>query len=408
MKKNSSLAILLLIVCIDIIGLGLVLPLFAPMLFGKDFSLVSPETSNGTRGFYFGVLIALFSIGQFLSSPILGKFSDRFGRKKILVFCLLIGILANGISAIGVLYQNLYSLYISRALIGFSAGSAAVVEAALVDISSTPAEKTKYFGYFNAAMGIGFTIGPFLGGIFSSISSFKLYGFVIPFLFGVLINLLALFPVLLFYKESHLICKIKKSSSFVSSSDLRKIFKIKGMAVLLSCMFFYFLGWGVYFEFVSVYLIKKYHFDPLHIGYFYGYSALLYALFSSTLITPIVNQLGTKNALLYSTFLAGLVAFILLFIQDPFFVWFFLPPFIFLLTFPPPTSTTLVSNLVEQDMQGEALGIYQSVQCIAWAAAPLIFGAVIGIYSSMPIVIGGSILILSALLYGIYNLLERK
>ena len=117
-KFKLSLFALLLVVFIDYLGIGLVYPLFSYLMLHPEAEFLPPETSQALRGSFLGILIALYSIGQFLSGSILGKLSDRFGRKKVLIGSHAICVFGYIISIFGIEYKTLFLLLLSRLVIG--------------------------------------------------------------------------------------------------------------------------------------------------------------------------------------------------------------------------------------------------------------------------------------------------
>lgn len=187
--KKLMLFILLLVAFIDYMGIGLVYPMFSSMLFHRDIDLLSPETSDTVRGFWLGILLAMMAVAQFFSSPIIGTMSDQKGRKPLLKIALTVGVLGYLISMIGVWVESLVFLLLSRLVLGISAGSAAVVGASLADLSQ-PEEKAKNFGLLNMACGIGFSVGPFFGGVLSEFGLWGMGGYDKPFLFAGILTFL--------------------------------------------------------------------------------------------------------------------------------------------------------------------------------------------------------------------------
>src|ERR1700722_107973 len=168
-NKNLSLFLVLLVAFIDWIGLGLVYPMFSSMLFYGACPSLLPNASASYRGFILRILLAGMPIGQLFSAPVLGALSDFRGRKKVITYSLLIGVLGYLAAFVGVIYSWIGVIIIARLVVGFSAGNAAVVSAAIVDLSTTK-DKVKNFGLFSMACGVGFTIGPFLGGQLSGMN----------------------------------------------------------------------------------------------------------------------------------------------------------------------------------------------------------------------------------------------
>ena len=147
-KKNS---IVFLVVLIDIIGFGIIIPL-TPYL----------VKSLGEDAFAVGALLSIYPLMQFIFSPIWGKLSDYYGRKPFLLLSLLGSVLSYLLFALSTNYTQ---LFIARSLAGFFGASISVAMAYVADISKSK-DRTKYMGLIGAAFGLGFVLGPALGGVF--------------------------------------------------------------------------------------------------------------------------------------------------------------------------------------------------------------------------------------------------
>ncbi len=178
--KKSPLPIILGIVFIDLIGFGMIIPIL-PIYAGRF----------GASEWQIGLLLASYSLMQFLASPLLGGLSDRFGRKPVLLGSLL------G-SAVGyVLMANagaLALLFLARIIDGASGASVGTASAYIADITP-PEARSRRIGLIGAAFGVGFVIGPALGGLLSQIST------VAPFWFAAIVALLNAAAVIIFLPE---------------------------------------------------------------------------------------------------------------------------------------------------------------------------------------------------------------
>ncbi len=202
-NKKLSLIISSLIAFIDVMGIGLVYPMFSSMLFQGDCLLLPADASNSLRGICLGILLATMPITQFFSAPILGLLSDQHGRKKILTPSLAVGIVGYLIAMFAVNIESFALLLLSRVAIGISAGTAAVVQASIADISG-PEDKTKNFGILNMACGLGFTAGPFIGGILAGQSLGFISGYALPFAVAGFVTLLNLIFVIFLFKDTYI------------------------------------------------------------------------------------------------------------------------------------------------------------------------------------------------------------
>ena len=316
--KRAALTLVLMVVFIDWLGLGLAYPMFSSMVFDRGFSLLPESTTNAARGAYLGVLLAALSVAQFFSAPILGALSDASGRKKILIWSLFIGVIGYFLAVIAVMHQHLYFLIFSRLVIGTSTGSAAIASACIADISSSVEEKTKNFGLFNMASGLGFTVGPFLGGKLSSSGFGPFAGFPFPFFIAGLVVLINAVLMFFFFKETHFLRKPKKLNWIIGIHNLVQAFKHRNLRILFLIVLFFAFGWSFFWEFIPVTWIKRYHLDASGIGSFYAFAAGVYAISSAFLIRPLVHRFKASPTLFYALAIQAAYMFLFLIPMQPF------------------------------------------------------------------------------------------
>ncbi len=388
---KSSFYIALLVAFIDNMGIGLVFPIFSSMLFDNSFSLLPLETSSQMRGIWLGLLFSLMPLAQFFSAPIWGAISDNKGRKKPLQISLTIALFGYAIAFLGVLLSNIFFLLASRVVIGFASGNMSIVQASIADLSSQE-QKAKNFSLYAMALGAGFAFSPFIGGSLSS------FGYSYPFLFAGLIVAVNLLFVFFFFKETHHSTFKRKLSFVMGISQLKKAFHLKGLRVIFLCSFLCLFAWTYFFEFIPVYLITRFHFSPIDLGLFFGAAGGYYALSAGLLIRPFIKRFKPEVLFLVGMFLTALTILAMPFISS--LTWLFVVMFFvcFFTSFVMPTATTLVSNKASAEVQGEALGIFTSVNAAALILSPLFSGSIVGAYPVLPMWVGGSIKLLSALI----------
>ncbi|HEY7544928.1 MAG TPA: MFS transporter, partial [Blastocatellia bacterium] len=154
-RKRSPLAIIFITIFIDLVGFGIVIPVLP--LYAKEFQ--ASET-------VIGLLLGVFSAMQFIFAPILGKLSDRVGRRPVLMFSLIgtsIGFLTMGLA------NALWMLFLGRIIDGITGGNISTAQAYIADVTP-PDERSKGMGLIGAAFGLGFIVGPAIGGVMSHIS----------------------------------------------------------------------------------------------------------------------------------------------------------------------------------------------------------------------------------------------
>lgn len=179
--KRGSLPILLGIVFVDMLGFGMIIPLipFYAETFGASATMV-------------GFLVASYAVFQLVGAPVLGSLSDRLGRKPVLFVSLLgtsVGFLVFGLA------NTLWLLFASRSLDGLTGGNVSVAQAYIADVS-TPEKRARNFGFIGAAFGVGFIVGPALGGFLSR------WGYATPAFVAAAMAAINAVAVLFFLPES--------------------------------------------------------------------------------------------------------------------------------------------------------------------------------------------------------------
>lgn len=401
LSNHFHLSIILLVAFVDYMGIGLVYPLFASLLFDKSVHILSPDTTDVMRGVWLGLLTAVMPIVQFFSAPILGTLSDQKGRKAILLLSLGLGIFSYIIAIVGVSWGSLGMIFLYRVIAGISSGSTAVVQAAVADVSSKE-DKAKNFGLFNMALGVGFTIGPFLGGKLSDPSFLNLGSYSLPFWFSLAVVSINFILALVFLGETSL-KQDRTEISFISGlQNLKKAIFMKGIRILILCSFIFAFGWSFFFEFAPVLLIAKYNFNSAQIGNFYAYSGALYAIASGLLIRPVIQKLSQRTTLLASLLAAGTCLLLFSKIENSLYLYLYLPFLLFFIALIFPTISAMISNSATRKMQGEMLGILQSAQSVAFGISPLFSGTLVGLYPMLPVILGGVSMIIAGTIFGGY------
>jgi MFS family permease len=273
---------LFIIVLIDSIGFGIILPLLPILAITLNMS-----------AFDLGMIVSSFAFAQFLFAPILGILSDKLGRKIIIIICLLSIAISYHLLAISTTF---YHILFARIISGIFTGNISIVMASASDLSSEK-NRAKYMGYIGAALGIGFILGPIIGGLLAG-SDFKLkdleFVFNIAGIFTFVAGILSIF----FLKES-LTKDIKNKSSVFFLTEIKST--LKNIIADKKIMFLIYLSTLTWFSFSSIQVflsswsVAKFDFNPLELGIIGTTFAFIFALIQITLTKFLY---GTKALLL--------------------------------------------------------------------------------------------------------------
>lgn len=396
-KSNLSFLIILLIAFVDYVGMGLVYPIFAVLLFDTANPTISPDASPEYRGAMLGLLIGLTPISQFFCAPLLGAFSDVKGRKGALKIGITGGCAGYLIGVVGIYLNSLSLLFLYRILVGASDATAAVAQATLADIS-TEENKAKRFAYLNSALGFGFAIGPFLGGYFADPQIVSWFNYSTPLMFAGLMSLTNLLLVVWKFPETRKKIDAVSFDLMEGIHNLQRVFLLKEFKWIFLGGFFISFGWAFFNEFVPVLLYERFAFELNDIGEFYGYTGLWYAI-GALIATTFVHKWKPEAIAIVSMLLTATCMLVFAFVHISIYIWWVVPLMMVGLAMAYPSATTIVSNRADADQQGEILGVYQSIGAAALGLSPVLVGFAVGAYPTLAAWGGALSLILSSFFF---------
>ena len=354
---NRAAFFIFVTVVLDIIGLMIIFPIMPDIL-----RLVGKLTISDAA-VWGGILYASYALMQFLFSPIIGNLSDSFGRRPIILTALIL--MAMDYLILG-FASVLWVFIIGRMVGGVAGGTVPTAFAYLADIS-TSEDKAKNFGLVGAAFGVGFVLGPFLGGILGEIN------FRLPFFFSAGLSFLT-FLLCFFYLPESLNSgkrrkfRLKDLNPFAS---LAKAFIFRDLRIMFLCFFVISVAHWVYPAIWSFWSKEVFNWGPGLIGGSLACYGLGVAFVQGFVIRmKFVNYLGPKKVVFFSL-VVGAIALTGFGFANTAWMVFALIPIAVMSELMNPTLDSFVSNQVSDSKQGLLQGILSSINAITSVISPL-------------------------------------
>src|SRR6056297_53140 len=365
-RPSGTYLFILLTLLIDAIGIGIVFPIM-PDLMAK----VGAE-SVGMGALWAGLLMAAYAGAQFVFAPIIGSVSDAFGRKPVLIAALAFLTLDYVIMALAETY---WLLLVGRTLAGIAGATYVTATAYIADITPKT-ERAARFGMVGAAFGIGFVLGPALGGIAAT------WGVTAPFWVAAAISGANVIFGLLVLPES-LTPANRRPFGMRDLNPFATIvlaFRMPGLAVPLLAMLLFEFANMVYPTLWAFWGREVFGWSTLVIGISLSVYGILVAVAQAAVMTAAVRLLGERRLTIWGLVVA-ILAMVGLGLTSAVWTLVILIPLAALSDLVPPTLSAIAANGARDDQQGMVQGVLSSLAAIAAVAAPLVFTAVFGLFT---------------------------
>lgn len=379
--QKQSLNVLYLTVFIDMLGFGVIIPLL-PYLVGK----------LGASGLYAASLLSIFSLMQFIFSPILGRLSDRYGRKNILALCLLGSIISYALYALAFVitkqpHTTLLLIFISRLLAGVMGANIPLAYSYIAD--NTPVEgRAGAMGKIGAAFGLGFIFGPAISGILTP------YGLAAPGLVAMIISGFALICALYFLKDPKKTGCITHQLEKLTVRQLLNILTHRVIGKIILASLLYGLAFVQMEAIYSLFIGHVYHLTQSQIANLFVFVGVVVAISQGALVGPLSKAIGNMNLLILGCILLA-ISYVLIYHATTIPMMLISSAGIALAAGAiNPTLVVIVSRYVDQDKQGLTQGIVQSASSLSRVVGPLIAGVLYDRSVTSPFLLGCLLMII--------------
>jgi MFS family permease len=401
-NQKRQLWVIYTIVFLGFIGISMPYLIFPALFLNPEFSILSSDSSESSRALLLGITLAVYPLGQFIGSPILGALSDDYGRKKLLSGSLVVTAIGNLFTGIAIAGQHLGLLIISRLIAGLMEGNVAIARAMAADIKTVSKHET--FGKINAVTSIAYLIGPLIGGL---MTDKKLWGGLTtstPFFFiCVLFVCLAVLSALVL-KKSVIGTFVKARTLWQRISFIKRIlvlFSNKQLKLLMVASTFFTLAVDSFFEFGPVYLTVKWTLGPAQLIFYNGVLCIGLVIGSGWLPSFFSYRVSNRLSIIgaiggFALFLIGIVAvnstllMMLLFALSGLVIGLALT-----------LITVKISDSVSDAIQGEVMGTQMSLRVLGDGIICLFGGALLILSPKLILIIAAAMSVGAAAYYSV-------
>ncbi|MDQ2094596.1 TCR/Tet family MFS transporter [Rhodalgimonas zhirmunskyi] len=356
MNNRLALTFILLTVGIDAMGIGLILPVMPGLITEIEGGTLSEAAVWG------GVLSTAFAVMQFLFAPLLGALSDRFGRRPVLLASLLVMALDYVVMALA---GAMWILLAGRLVGGVTAATHSTAMAYVADISK-PHEKAARFGLVGAGFGVGFVLGPVLGGMLAE------YGTRAPFWAAAALAL-ANAALGAFVLRETVTDAIRRPFSAARANPfgaLRQVSALPGLGALITVYFLYQVASMVYPAIWAYFTTLRFGWSEATVGLSLGIYGAFFGLVQGLAVRPAMARLGYRGTVLFA-FGVDIIALVLVGLLTSGTMVLWLIPFMALGAVGLPAIQGTMSAVIADDAQGELQGVLTSVTSFAMIVTPL-------------------------------------
>jgi DHA1 family tetracycline resistance protein-like MFS transporter len=357
MSNRLPITFIFITVVIDAMGIGLILPVMPDLI--RDLE----GGDIGEAAVWGGILATAFAVMQFLFGPLLGNLSDRFGRRPVLLTALAVMAIDYLVMAVA---GTIWLLFLGRIIGGITAASQSTAMAYMADISK-PEEKSQNFGLIGAAFGVGFVLGPLIGGLLAE------YGTRAPF-YAAAALAATNFAFGFFVLPETVTDEIRRPFSLARANPLgafRNLGRLPGLRPLLAMTFFYGIAFYVYPAIWAYFGQERFGWGPGMVGVSLALYGISIAVVQGILIRPILARIGDRNAVILGLIMEIAAFVFLAFVQVG---WMALAFTLIaaLGAIAGPALQGTMSRMADDNQQGELQGTLTAINAVAVIFAPVI------------------------------------
>ena len=376
---------LYIVIFIGFLGYSLMITILTPMLLDNSGGILASLPFKADRSIVLGVVLALYPLGQFFGSPVMGALSDRFGRRPVLLVSLAVTTVCYAAFAYSIELKNLPLLMLVSVITGLAEANIVIAQSSVADVS-TVATRSRLFGYVYLSASSAYVVGPLLGGKLADPSIVPWFGYDIPYwaVFFLLAATLAFtFAV---FRETHPLESRRTVSYTEAFTGLLRIFDPGRTRIIFLVNFLVYFAVFGFFRSYPMYLVDEFGMDVEQVSDFIAWVAVPIVLANLWITGFLAKRYQPRTIAIYSVtlFAAFMAAIVVPPQESALWVTLFLAGLALAVAL--PACAAMLSLMVSEREQGRVLGSNQSLQVGAEALSGFAAGLLAAVFFKLPLI----------------------
>lgn len=383
---------LYIVIFIGFLGYSLTITILTPLILNDSGGVLASLPIDADRLIVLGIVLALYPLGQFFGSPVLGSLSDRFGRKPVLLVSLTISTIGYAGFAYALYTKNLPLFMLVSLIIGLSEANIVIAQSAIADISTTK-NRTRMFAYINLSASGAFVIGPLAGGMLADPGIISWFSYDTPY--WAVFFLLFCTTVLTYssFKETRPEGHRREVGYLEAFTNLASVFASGRLRVIYFINFLIYFAIFGFFRSFPMYLVEEYGMGVSKVALYIAWNAVPVVISSLWIIGYLAKYYSSRVITIYSSILFGVSALVVIVPEPEWALWvtLFFPGLMLAVAL--PACTSMLSFMVVGEQQGSVLGNNLSLEVGAEVLSGLAAGFLAAYLIELPMFVVAAIAI---------------